>query len=416
MRLEDPSHVTIEGTITNCSSYALQYYPKSDQSLLTIKSTATIENNNGGNAQVRAQNSLPATNAQEHIVIETGAAINGNKTIDLTAFDVTLDEEYDTVKLGNANSGAATAIKKAVADKHSDWTTVGSSAVWIQPSKSDIHFTVPRSSSMKKTALFAALLPLNVDGTPQEGAELILQDVQNTGPVDVTLTGLTAGKSYAMMFVNNNEYTLAPDDITIYTGGGQGNETYDDGGFPAITLLNSIDLSFVKNPVTNEYGYDLKSLTVKGKEYTASAEDLLVEQLESLVEAVYTYEDGTVATDDSKPGEYTVTLKWKDGLTNEDVRIDGNNVNLSGEGTLIVRYIEETEEAKDGTNTYELLTADPTASVKNAVAIAKKSSSSDPSFYTNDDEDREVDAGGIQLLDDALLIDDDGTDRQALPS
>lgn len=414
MRLEDPSHVTIEGTITNCSSYALQYYPKSDQSLLTIKSTATIENNNGGNAQVRAQNSLPATNAQEHIVIETGAAINGNKTIDLTAFDVTLDEEYDTVKLGNANSGAATAIKKAVADKHSDWTTVGSSAVWIQPSKSDIHFTVPRSSSMKKTALFAALLPLNVDGTPQEGAELILQDVQNTGPVDVTLTGLTAGKSYAMMFVNNNEYTLAPDDITIYTGGGQGNETYDDGGFPAITLLNSIDLSFVKNPVTNEYGYDLKSLTVKGKEYTASAEDLLVEQLESLVEAVYTYEDGTVATDDSKPGEYTVTLKWKDGLTNEDVRIDGNNVNLSGEGTLIVRYIEETEEAKDGTNTYELLTADPTASVKNAVAIAKKSSSSDPSFYTNDDEDREVDAGGIQLLDDALLIDDDGTDRQAL--
>ena len=35
-------------------------------------------------------------------------------------------------------------------------------------------------------------------------------------------------------------------------------------------------------------------------------------------------------------------------------------------------------------------------------------------FYTNDDESREVDAAGIQLLDDSLLIDDDGTDRQAL--
>ena len=32
MRLEDPSKVTIEGTITNCSNYALQYYPKSNQS------------------------------------------------------------------------------------------------------------------------------------------------------------------------------------------------------------------------------------------------------------------------------------------------------------------------------------------------------------------------------------------------
>lgn len=38
-----------------------------------------------------------------------------------------------------------------------------------------------------------------------------------------------------------------------------------------------------------------------------------------------------------------------------------------------------------------------------------------PSFYTNDNEDFEIeDIAGIQLLDDSLLIDDDGTDRQAL--
>ena len=49
----------------------------------------------------------------------------------------------------------------------------------------------------------------------------------------MTLTDLTPGQSYALMFVNNNIYTLAPDDITIYTGGGQGSENATQNkGFP----------------------------------------------------------------------------------------------------------------------------------------------------------------------------------------
>lgn len=402
MRLEDPSKVTIAGTITDCSNYAVQYYPKSNQSLLTIKSSATIENNNGGKAQIRAQNTLPATDAQEHIVIEPGG-LDGNTTVDLTAFDITLDADYELIKLGNANSAAATAIKNIVDDKYPSWTVAASPysprAVWIQPSTGEMHFTVDRFSYMKKTALYAVLIPLNEDGTPVSDAELILQEVENADSVDVTLTGLTAGQSYAMMFVNNAEYTLTPDDITIYTGGGQGNEAYDN-GFPAVTLINSIDLSFVKNPETNKYGYDLKSLEVNGREYTATADKSLVEQLVALVEATYTYEDNTVAADDSKSGEYAVTLSWKDGLSDEDVRVNGNNVKLEGEGTLIVRHTDDIKGAQDGTTTHELLTSEPTAPVtEHAVAIAPSNSK----FYTNDDTDREVAASGIQLLDDSLL-------------
>lgn len=398
MRLEDPSRVTIEGTITNCSSYAVQYYPKGNQSLLTIKSTATIENNNGGKAQIRAQNTLPAMDAQEHIVVEPGG-LDGNKTIDLTAFDVTLDENYAAVKLGNAGSTTATALKDAITAKHSDWKPVGSSAVWIQPSESEIHFTVPHTSSMKKTALYAALLPLKDDGTPADNAELILQEVSNTDPVDVTLTGLTAGQSYALMFVNNNIYTLAPDDITIYTGGGQGDETYDDGGFPAITLNNSVDFALFSD--------DISSLKINNEEMSKE-NGRLIDQLISNLEATYTYKDGTVATDDSKPGEYTVTLQWKNGLTNEDVRVNGNNVKIGDAGTLIVRHTQDIEEAQDGTNTYELLSQEPTEAVTHAVAFAKGIS---PKFYTNDDTDREVSADGIQLLDDSLLT-YEGEDRQ----
>ena len=166
-------------------------------------------------------------------------------------------------------------------------------------------------------------------------------------------------------------------------------------------------MSFVKNPVTQKYGDDLKDLTVKEETYSATAEKSLVEQLADLLEASYTYEDGTVATDDSKPGEYTVTLQWKDGLTNADVRVNGNNVKIGDPGTLIVRHTQDVEEAQKGTNTYELLTKEPTDKVTHAVALAKN----DSKFYTNDDTDREVDAAGIQILDDSLLK-YEGEDRQ----
>ena len=87
---------------------------------------------------------------------------------------------------------------------------------------------------------------------------------------------------------------------------------------------------------------------------------------------------------------------------------------------ILVRHTQDIEEAQDGANTYVLLTAEPTKAVIHAEAIAKTQTSSwgtvyQPSFYTNDNEDFEIeDIAGIQLLDDSLLIDDDGTDRQAL--
>lgn len=411
MRLEDPSKVTIAGTITNCSSYALQYYPKADQSLLTIKSSATIENNYNGKAQVRAQNTLPATDAQEHIVIEPGG-LDGNTTIDLSAFDVTLDTDYESIKLGNASSTVANTLKERVLDAHSGWTAACSSAVWMQPSSSEVHFTVPRTTYMKNSGLYVTVLELNEDGTVPSGNSFSVSHYVGTGsedPVDVTIEDLEPGQSYAVMFFNNGEYTLTPDDVTIYTGGGQGDETYDDGGFPKITLLNSIDLSYVRNPETGKNGYDLKSLEVNGQAYTATAEESLVDQLVNLLEATYTYEDGTVATNDAKPGEYKVTLAWKDGLTDEDVLVNGNSVAL-GEGTLIVRYVENVEGATSGKTTHELLETEPTAPVEHAEAIAPSGSK----FYTNDDTDREIDAEGVQILDDDLLTDEDGTDRQEL--
>ena len=208
MRLEDPSRVTVAGTITNCSSYAVQYYPKSNQSLLMIKSIATIENNNGSGAQVRAQNTLPATNAQEHIVIEPGG-LDGNKTIDMAIDGVTLDEDYAEISLGNASSDVQTALEEKVPN---NWTQVGG-GLWFRPTESSLHFTLdPTASVANDKAIYAVYAPVNADGTALiEDAQATMVALNNQELLGITLGNLAPNQSYTLILVQpDTEYgTLA---------------------------------------------------------------------------------------------------------------------------------------------------------------------------------------------------------------
>ncbi len=233
---QESAKVSIDGEISNCSGYALEYKTYKT-SLVDIGQNAKISDTNG----IYITKGQTANDTNQHVVFESGAAVSD--VVKISAFNITLDDDYSTVKLGNASTDAATAIKDSVTEQHSDWKVIGSNAAWIQPSESEVHFTVDRSSSVKKTGLFAAYVPLNEDGTPVEGEEVVFTEIDNSETLDIELTGLTAGQSYALMLVNNAEYTLTPDDVTIYRGGGQGDETYDDGGFPAVTINNSVDLS-----------------------------------------------------------------------------------------------------------------------------------------------------------------------------
>ncbi len=398
---QESAKVSIDGEISNCSGYALEYKTYKT-SLVDIGQNAKISDTNG----IYITKGQTANDTNQHVVFESGAAVSD--VVKISAFNITLDDDYSTVKLGNASADAVTAIKDSISEQHSDWKVIGSNAAWIQPSESEVHFTVDRPSSVKKMGLFAAYVPLNEDGTPVEGEEVVFTEIDNSETLDIKLTGLTAGQSYALMLVNNAEYTLTPDDVTIYRGGGQGDETYDNGGFPELTINNSVDLKY-----TGDYTGDITSLEIKGEEIEATDEKTLLDQLIENLEVKYTHSDGTVATDDSKPGEYAVTLSWKNGLTDEDVRINGNDVKLEGAGTLIVRDVDNVTGATSGDTTHELLESEPTAPVEHAEAIAKKGGTSKSKFYTNDDESREVDASGVQILDDGLLLEDDDN-RQEL--
>lgn len=353
-----------------------------------------------------------ADNTDDHLYIAEGV-LQGARTVEVqhgyndflgavslnrTLGTITLDENYGDVGLAFANPTAVTKIEtlvKADSDRNS-WTLAMEDAYWINPNADSYHFTVTRPDDATKTDLYLAYIPVNDDGSVPDDAQLTLQEVGSGEQIDVTINGLDANKAYAFMFVNSSEYTLTADSVTKYIGGGDGDETTGT-GFPKLTIDGSVDT--------------ITRLEINGADVTGS--DLMEKLLEN-IEAVYTYEDGTIATNDSIAGVYTVTLQWKNGLTNEDVRVNGNNVNLDGVGTVIVRHIEDTEHVQDGSITYPLLNTDPTQPVENAQAIAKKggwNSTTEPNFYTNDDETRDVAADGIQILDDSLLA-YEGEDRQ----
>ena len=377
IRAQDQSTVTIAGEITNCSDYAVVYEPKATQSLLKIESTATIQKNNEGEAQIKIlkeAESLSATNAQRHVEFAPGG-LDGNKTIDLyvkslielPAYNVTLDDNYKDIKLGNASSSAVDAIKDSIEAKDANWTVVGSNALWFQTETDSYHFKLNPSIFAKpdEHSLYAAIIPLEENGTPA-ASDVTLVPVDNEPVVDVTLTGPTPGTSYALMLVNSDEYRISPADITIYTGG---DEDYTNNGLPEDYVIEGLP-----------EGYnDIEGLK------------------EKLGGIQYLDANGDPIVNDKKPGEYRIAFN---NPLPDDYKINGNDVEVV-EGKLIIRYTADQDESISGTNVNELLNVAPTMPVKDyAIGVVESGSI----YYINNDTSRKItDISGISLLDDDLL-------------
>lgn len=402
----DATFVMNDGVIAGNTSQGINFAAISGSQSNVDLNGGTIENN-GENYEVYMFNGN-SEDAYERVKLNSGV-VKGNMTVNVSFGKIILDEDYADVQLGNAKAEAKNEIKNQMSKVHADWTSAGGNGIWIKPSTKEYHIVVDPSTNPKQTGLFVVYLPLKEDGTPQDGAQICIKEVENKDLVDITLDNLTAGTSYAVMLFNNTEYTLAPDDVTIYSGGGQGDERYDNGGLPMLTISDSIDL---------KWSGDLESLTVNGEERTATEEESLLDQLVSLLEVTYTDENGKKITEDSEPGEYVATLTLKDGYNPEDIQVNGNEINLDGEGSLIVRYTSNMDGATEGTITYSLLAEEPVQPVEHAEAIAKTrtfgSTEFKPEFYLNDDEGHSLEnIDGVQLLDDELLA-DQGDGRQEL--
>lgn len=183
--------------------------------------------------------------------------------------------------------------------------------------------------------------------------------------------------------------TLKPHDVTIYTGGGQGEDAYSDG-------LPQLRLDGMPEVITSLTIGDMRST------YTESAEDQAqaAADLQEVLSVSYIGEDGAI-TDDSQPGVYTSTLNVI-SLTRETPALQVNDCPVTLDtGTLTIRYVAQQQDAIEGSLMTPLLDEEPTAALHGqGVAVMGK----DAHFTINGNADLPVsDTDGIALLDDGLL-------------
>ena len=350
----------------------------------------TIQNN-GSFHQVSARYGQ-ANDTNERVRISSDV-IKGNTTVKLDFGEVTLDSDYAEIWLGSPKTAAKNKIKELVKAEHADWDKFGSSALWFKPTTDKLHFTVS-GASVKKTGLFVAYIPLKANGMPADNAEVTIKEVKNEPTVNVSLESLEPNTSYALMFVNNNEYTLKPDATTVYVGG----ENKEGAtGFPEFTLLDSIDKTYGKCTVQDG------DTTQEYKNF-----DAMMAALHDMLQVTYVDKGGKEVADDSKSGAYAARLTWKDGK-NHTVRINGNDVKGFADGSLIVRHVSDTKAARAGENVVPVVKDEPTAAVDKATATKNSS------YYLNGNSNfRVANTDGIALMDDDALIEDSAVREQAL--
>ena len=367
----------------------------------------TIQNN-GDSHQVAAKYGQ-GNDANERIRISKGV-VKGNTTVDVSLGEVTLDGDFAETWLGSPKTAAKNEIKELVQGVHSDWTSFSKNGLWFKPSTKDFHFTAPRPEmgEFGKSGICVAYIPLNEDGTPVESKDVTIREVNNDSIVDVSLTNLTPGQSYALMFVNNNEYTLKPDTTTIYTGGDQG-KANENPGFPVLSIANSVDSKSGEN-----------TLKIDGEETKYDSFDALMADLLNMLEVTYVDADGNnVIKDDTKPGAYTAKLAWKDGVDHDEVKINGNDVVGIADGSLVVRHVSDIKAAQDATNINSMLLEEPASTATVPTVVEKVSKfiwTSYPDYYLNGDESRVInkDNANISLMWDAPLLGDKPGNREQL--
>ena len=195
---------------------------------------------NGTTYQISASGGS-AKDANENIYIASGI-LQGKATVNTSFGTLTLDETYPSLWLGTASSTAKSQIEALVkaGEDQANWAVKGN-ALWFKADSETLHFSMPRPSSVEKgVGLHVGYIPLKEDGTPADGATLTLLPLVNSETLDVTLTDLTPGTSYALAFVAEDKYyvTINPADITVYMGGEQGsNHVTEDGTITSSTSL-----------------------------------------------------------------------------------------------------------------------------------------------------------------------------------
>lgn len=367
--------------ISGNGSYGISY-ANAGESVVELNGGTVFENGSGAQISVIGGSS---NDKNEFIHIKPGT-LAGNREIYLSAGTMTLDEDYQEVWLGKAKSDAVDKIKELLAVCQPSWKLAGTTSLWIRPSSEDYHFLISRPYSADTSGLYAVYIPLNADGLP--AADLTAEDmklipVENQKTLDVTMEGAEGNRSYALMFVNNDQYTLYPDQCGIYSGNAMPEpEDFSIGGLNKITSI-SVD---GKETVYKTYGNE------KEKAWS---------DLKALFTVHYVKADGSPMDGAETPGAYRAVFQYADPDLDGKVRINKNEVKLK-DGVLVIRYTSSPAEELSS----PLLSGEPAELPDQAVAVEQKQNGTrDAAYYLNGDQDRKLsDTSGIVLLEDRPYV------------
>lgn len=344
------------GKIHNNSSAAISY-TIAGKSLVQLSSGEI--SNNGSDYQISAYGGS-SRSANEHIQIASDV-LQGSRCINLSFGRVTLDENYADISLGKASTDAANKIKVDVASaKGANWKNQGSSALWFKPTTDSFHFTMPRPDV--DNILYAGYIPLNAEGTPADGAQLTLiqlegddatGSVTTTDTLGVSLTGLTPNQPYALMLIKSPILIIRPLDLAKYVTG-----DHDHTGEDYINCFP--DPRYEGIPKDAE-------ITVEGQPWVPSTHG----GAQYPFTINYYEQNDEPIKDDHVPGTYIAKVEILPGLNARptDILINGQRFYL-GTGTLSIRAASN---AADIENIQEISSAvteeEPAQPVEQAVAV-----------------------------------------------
>ena len=150
---------------------------------------------------------------------------------------VYIDDESNISNLSISNGTVKKSIEEKVKSESEriKWSVPDYDPYWMIPTSSDVHFKVTRVQGIDTTkGLYLAYIKVSDDGMTTEG-DLNIIEVRNEELIDVDIKGLEENEAYAFMFVNNDVYTLKPDDITLYPTSYDGNTVVLD-LIPEVTI------------------------------------------------------------------------------------------------------------------------------------------------------------------------------------
>lgn len=177
------------------------------------------------------------------------------QSIFMDDYDFYIENPGADVKLGNASAEAKDAAKKKY---EGQGLSVIKGSFWYETDNDSQSFTVSSLQFDDVNPLYAAIVPTDDDGKPNESSAILCSvSTESDGSFSLSLPGQNAG-GYAVVFLqqapaspNPKVVTVTPADITVYEGGdgysavvdGSGNKTENSMPHPMFRIAGIDDAS-----------------------------------------------------------------------------------------------------------------------------------------------------------------------------